>query len=94
MSRYPCDFYTEVNIDAYQMVDYVRENWEYFCEEIGDKRASVEVITETIKQIENTINKFDYVRRFRDSSVENRDNDAVKLYNAIEQIKQQLEKAL
>lgn len=94
MSRYPCDFYTEVNIDAYQMVGYVRENWEYFCEEIGDKRASVEVITETIKQIEDTLNKFDYVRRFRDSSVENRDNDAVKLYNAIEQIKQQLEKAL
>lgn len=94
MSRYPMDFYTEVNIDAYQMVDYVRENWEYFCEEIGDKRASVEVITETIKQIEDTLNKFDYVRRFRDSSSENRDNDAVKLYNAIEQIKQQLEKAL
>lgn len=94
MSRYPCDFYTEVNIDAYQMVDYVRENWEYFCEEIGDKRASVEVITETIKQIEDTLNKFDYVRRFRDSSAENRDNDAVKLYNSIEQVKQQLEKAL
>lgn len=94
MSRYPCDFYTEVNIDAYQMVDYVKENWDYFCEEIGDKRASVEVITETIKQIEDTLNKFDYVRRFRDSSVENRDNDAVKLYNAIEQVKQQLEKAL
>lgn len=94
MSRYPRDFYTEVNIDAYQMVDYVRENWEYFCEEIGDKRASVEVITETIKQIEDILNKFDYVRRFRDSSAENRDNDAVKLYNSIEQVRQQLEKAL
>ena len=94
MSRYPGDFYTEVNIDAYQMVDYVRENWDYFCEEIGDKRASVEVISETIKQIEDTLNKFDHVRRFRDSSVENYDNDAVKLYNAIEQVKQQLEKSL
>ena len=94
MSRYPSDFYTEVNIDAYQMVDYVRENWDYFCEEVGDKLPSRDVLTDVVKIISETLNKYDNVRRYRDHSSQNRNDTHVKLYEELESIKEYIEKQI
>lgn len=91
--RYPWNFETraDVSIDADELVNYVSENWDWFVEHCSNNK---DTFKDQVNYLKSVLDQFDHVRRFRDSSLENCDNDSVKLYNAIEQVKLELEKAL
>ena len=92
--RYPCDYETEttVSIDAYDLVDYVRENWEFFKEKCESPYNNKMDIAELCTYARDALDKFDDVRRLRDSSHEHDTDSKVLLYNHLVEIHNNLEK--
>ena len=90
---YPWNFEitTDVSIDADDILEYVKENKDWFLEKLSDKPSTEDTVKEMLNYLRNILDKFDYVRRFRDENVNNRDLHSVKLYEAIEDIKHKLE---
>ena len=90
---YPWSFTTtaDVEIDADDILDYVKENREWFLEQLNGQIPERTAIKESVVQLENILNNFDSIRRCRDKAANNRDLVAVKLYEALEGIKSYLE---
>lgn len=72
------DFETEVSIYCDDILEYVRDNWDWFRENLGGI-----AINEDIKALSNILDKYNNVRIDRDNGV---NNDAVKLYNDLESV--------
>ena len=90
---YPWPFSTkaDVEIDAEDVLDYVKDNREWFLEALSDVIPEREVIKEAITKARNVLNDFDLIRRCRDKASNNRDLVAVKLYEAVESLCDYLE---
>lgn len=91
---YPWDFEETVRIDAEEILDYVRENKEWFLEQL-DVQKSSSTVKEDVKDLSNyvdsIIDKYNKVRIMRDSSVHNQDEISVKMYEDLVAIKKSIE---
>lgn len=91
---YPWDFEDTVRIDAEEILDYVRENKEWFLEQLEVQKSS-STIKEEIKDlsgyVDSIIDKYNKVRIMRDSSVHNKDELSVKMYEDLVAIKKSIE---
>jgi hypothetical protein len=93
---YPWDFETKANVtvDADDILDYVRENKEWFLEQLEIQKSS-STIKEDVKDLSNyvdsIIDKYNKVRIMRDSSVHNQDELGVKMYEDLVAIKKSIE---
>ena len=93
---YPWNFETtaDVSIDADDILEYVKNNKDWFLEKINDKPSTDETVKELINYLRNILDEFDCVRRCRDKAANNRDLHGVKLYEAVEEVKNKLETLL
>ena len=91
---HPWDYEETVRIDADDILDYVRENKEWFLEQL-DVQKSSSTIKEEIKDlsvyVDSIIDKYNKVRIVRDSSVHNQDELSVKMYEDLIAIKKSIE---
>lgn len=86
MSRRPYYFETNVEIDVDDIVSYVKDNQEWFLDELG-----VQSVNETTKKyLEEILDKYDYIRRSRDYRDGKATETEIKLYESIEAIKNSL----
>ena len=80
---HPWDYEETVRIDADDILDYVRENKEWFLEQLEVQKSS-STIKEEVKDlsgyVDSIIDKYNKVRIVRDSSVHNQDELSVKMY--------------
>jgi hypothetical protein len=80
----PWDFETQVSVDADEILDYVRDNKDWFLDQLGCSESTVgNTLLELERHVTNLINEYDDIRRFRDESSNNRDDRAVKLYEEL-----------
>lgn len=68
---YPC-------VDRDEVLSYVESNKEWFCERLGGFGMS-----EAQKKISDILDKYNRIRIARDN---NENNDAISLYNELEQL--------
>ena len=93
---YPWDFETKTNvsIDADDILYYVKENKEWFLEQL-DVCKSEQTIKTEIKDlgsyVDSIIDKYNKVRILRDSSNKNTDDISVKMYEDLINIKNSIE---
>ncbi len=89
MSSYPCDFETNVEIDADEVLDYVRNNKDWFLSQLGKDTSSVMHIE---RKVQNIIDKFDYIRRYRDYSSTTREEhiSEIEIYEGLLKIKEMI----
>lgn len=91
---HPWDYEETVRIDADDILDYVRENKEWFLEQL-DVQKSSSTIKEEVKDlscyVDSIIDKYNKVRIVRDSSVHNQDELSVKMYEDLIAIKKSIE---
>lgn len=93
---HPWDFETktDVTVDADDILDYVRENKEWFLEQLEVQKSS-STIKEEVKDlsvyVDSIIDKYNKVRIVRDSSVHNQDELSVKMYEDLIAIKKSIE---
>lgn len=91
---YPWDFEETVRIDAEEILDYVKENKEWFLEQLEIQKSS-STVKEDVKDLSNyvdsIIDKYNKVRIMRDSSVHNQDEISVKMYEDLIAIKKSIE---
>lgn len=91
---HPWDYEETVRIDADDILYYVRENKEWFLEQL-DVQKSSSTIKEEIKDlsgyVDSIIDKYNKVRIVRDSSVHNQDELSVKMYEDLIAIKKSIE---
>lgn len=88
------DYEETVRIDVDDILDYVRENKEWFLEQL-DVQKSSSTIKEEVKDlsgyVDSIIDKYNKVRIVRDSSVHNQDELSVKMYEDLIAIKKSIE---
>lgn len=65
MAKYPWDYEDTIRIDAEDILDYVKDNKEWFLSQLGKDTNELATLEEKVL---NTINRFDYIRRYRDYS--------------------------
>lgn len=93
---HPWDFETkaDVTVDADDILDYVRENKEWFLEQLEVQKSS-STIKEEVKDlsgyVDSIIDKYNKVRIVRDSSIHNQDELSVKMYEDLIAIKKSIE---
>lgn len=91
---HPWDYEETVRIDADDILDYVRENKEWFLEQLEIQKSS-STIKEEVKDlsgyVDSIIDKYNKVRIMRDSSVHNQDELSVKMYEDLIAIKKSIE---
>lgn len=91
---HPWDYEETVRIDADDILDYVRENKEWFLEQLEVQKSS-STIKEEVKDlsgyVDSIIDKYNKVRIVRDSSVHNQDELSVKMYEDLIAIKKSIE---
>ena len=91
---HPWDYEETVRIDADDILDYVRENKEWFLEQL-DVQKSSSTIKEEVKDlsgyVDSIIDKYNKVRIVRDSSVHNQGELSVKMYEDLIAIKKSIE---
>ena len=84
---YPWDFETEATVraDAEEVLDYVKENKDWFLDQLGI--ASKKEIQQKAKELfREFYDEFDHVRRLRDSSHEYETDEMVRMYEWVQQI--------
>lgn len=87
----PWDFETQVNVDADEILDYVRDNKDWFLDQLGCSESTVgSTLLELEKHVTNLINEYDDIRRFRDESSNNRNERVVKLYEELKGLKDRI----
>lgn len=87
----PWDFETQVNVDADEILDYVRDNKDWFLDQLGCSESTVgNTLLELEKHVTNLIYEYDDIRRFRDESSNNRNERVVKLYEELERLKDRI----
>lgn len=88
---YPWDLETNVRIDADDVLDYVKDNKEWFLDKLGESRQLVnENIVSLERNVQNIIDKYDMVRRLRDSSSEHKDAVSISMYEDLLKIKEMI----
>lgn len=91
---HPWDYEETVRIDADDILYYVRENKEWFLEQLDIQKSS-STIKEEVKDlsgyVDSIIDKYNKVRIVRDSSVHNQDELSVKMYEDLIAIKKSIE---
>ena len=90
---YPWPYSTRVDaeIDADDILDYVRENKEWFVEKLQNLSPERTVIKEAVTLADNILNDFDVIRRCRDKAANNRNLEAVRLYESVEKLRDYLQ---
>ena len=90
---YPWDFETQTNvsIDAEDILEYVKNNKEWFVEKLQNLSPEREVVKEALIRIDDMLNEFDKIRRCRDKAANNRNLEAVKLYESVEKLRKYLQ---
>ncbi len=95
MSSYPWDLEIKANvsIDADDVLDYVKNNKQWFLDHIGDYKNNEEIKGE-VKDlgvfVDSIIDKYNNVRIFRDASDKNLDDLKVKMYNDLVGIRESI----
>ena len=81
---YPWDFETEatVRIDAEEILDYVKENREWFLERLNTSTQRDEIV-EICKRLQDFLDKWDMYRVIRDMQSEEREFGPVKMWDDI-----------
>ena len=81
----PWDFQTEVSIDCDEILEYVKDNKDWFLSELGIPTDSYlkSQLSSIACMIENTLNEYDSIRRKRDESINNTDLPEVQLYEEL-----------
>jgi len=92
MSTYPSNFYADSSIEPEEVLEYVKENEEWFLEELrlGNGR-----LLEMSRSIQNILDNNDCVRRVRDH-IDSKDltKNAIELYEKLVDIKSTLDSIL
>jgi peptidoglycan hydrolase CwlO-like protein len=85
----PWDYEETIRIDADDILDYVKENKDWFLNQLGESKQSFEPeIINLQRQIENIIYKYDCVRKARDEQHEN--SPATQLYEELIFVKEKV----
>lgn len=85
----PWDYEETIRIDADDILEYVKDNKEWFLDQLGESKQSFErEIISLQRQIENIIYKYDCVRKARDEQHEN--SPATQLYEELGFIKEKV----
>lgn len=85
----PWDYEETIRIDADDILEYVKDNKDWFLNQLGESKQSLEPeIISLQRQIENIINKYDCVRKARDEQHEN--SPATQLYEELIFVKEQV----
>lgn len=89
---HPWDFETrtEVSIDADDILEYVKNNSEWFLSQLKNLSPERDVIKEALIRTNDILNEFDNIRRCRDKAANNRNLEAVKLYESVEKLRNYL----
>lgn len=95
MSNYPWDLETkvDVSIDADDVLDYVISNKQWFLDKLGDYKPNEEVkgeVKDLEKFVDSIIDKYDSIRIYRDASINNSEDERVKIYEDLIGIKQSI----
>lgn len=90
---HPRDFETraEVSIYADDILEYVKNNSEWFLSHLKNLTPEREAIKEALIRTDDILNEFDKIRRCRDKAANNRDLEAVKLYESVEKLRKYLQ---
>ena len=87
----PWDFETQVSVDADEILDYVRDNQDWFLDQLGCSESIVgNTLLELERHVTDLINEYDSIRRYRDESSNNRDDQVVKLYEELEKLRNRI----
>ena len=88
-NKMPWDYEETIRIDADDILDYVKENKDWFLNQLGESKQSLEPeIISLQRQIENIIDKYDCVRKARDEQHEN--SPATQLYEELIFVKEKV----
>jgi asparagine synthetase A len=88
----PWDYEETIRIDADDILDYVKDNKDWFLEQLGESKDQVKTeVAEAIRKVENFINENDSVRRLRDADPKNKELPECKIYDTLLNIKSILE---
>lgn len=80
----PWDFETQVRVDADEILDYVRDNQDWFLSQLGCHNNTIRNNLDVLdKYVSDLIDKYDDTRHYRDESTNNRNDQAVKLYEEL-----------
>lgn len=91
----PWDFQTEVSIDAEEILDYVRDNQDWFLDQLGCTGSSLRnTLANLEKYVTDLINEYDDIRRYRDESSNNRNDRVVKLYEELIKLRDKIHSML
>ncbi len=82
---------TDVEIDAHDILEYVKNNSEWFLSHLKNLTPEREAIKEALIRTDDILNEFDKIRRCRDKAANNRDLEAVKLYESVEKLRKYLQ---
>lgn len=85
----PWDFETQVSVDADEILDYVRDNKDWFLDQLGCSTIG-NTLLELERHVTDLINEYDDIRRYRDESSNNRDDRVVKLYEELERLRNRI----
>lgn len=87
----PWDFQTQVSVDADEILDYVRDNKDWFLSQLGcDGRSTRNTLVNLDKYVSDLIDKYDDIRKYRDESSINRNDRIVKLYEELIELKNKI----
>lgn len=87
----PWDYEETVRIDAEDILDYVRDNKDWFLDQLGCGESTVSnTLLELERHVTDLINEYDDIRRYRDESSNNRDDRVVKLYEELERLRNRI----
>ena len=90
----PWDFETEaeVHIDAYEVLEYVRDNKDWFLSELGESKECLQnEAVSILHQVENMIDKYHWVQVHRDESPDHQHEPIVHMYEDLNSIKDLLQ---
>lgn len=91
---WPLSTRTDVEIDAEDVLDYVKSNREWFIEKLQGLSPEREVLKELNNIIAGILNEHDQIRVLRDSTHAFDTNPAVILYNKLVELKNIVESEL
>jgi len=97
MSGYPWGLETkaDVCVDADDVLDYVKSNKEWFLEKLGNYKSN-ETVKNEVKDlgefVDSIIDKYNKVRIFRDASSNNTEEEKVKIYEDLIEIRESISK--
>ena len=87
----PWDLQTQVSVGADEILDYVRDNQDWFLSQLGcDDRNTQNILTNLDKYVSDLIDKYDDIRKYRDKSSINRNDRIVKLYEELLELKNKI----